>query len=347
MMVFPPILNPDFGPELHGVVEVRRTIWFEVPIGAPHWWDMLGLVSLAVTALAILWVSAMPDMAEGRSRATGLRRSLYNLLAGGWRGSKQQWIWQKASLAILGALYFLMVVFVHFLIVSDYAMSMIPGYKDAILPPLYTLTGLQSALSLVLVIAFIMRKWGGYRNYIGVSPFWSASKVQLGLTLLWTYHLFAFFITYWYGRLEVEQHILQYLMFQSYSGLFWANLLFIFFIPFFLLIWNPLRKTAWMPALAGLSILVGNLLFNLRLFVASFNVGEIYELFLTRVPPPAFPDVWDVFIVVGGLGLAAFIYLLASKVVPILSMWEIKEGAMYQRQERLIRGHYLMLAKPE
>jgi hypothetical protein len=347
MMVFPAILNPNFGPDVHGVVEVRRTIWIEVPIGAPHWWDMLGLVALAVTALAILWVSAMPDMAEARSRATGFRRAVYNLLAGSWRGSKQQWTWQRASLAILGALYFMMLVFVQFLIVSDYAMSMIPGYKDAILPPMYTVTGVQSAISVVLIIAFVLRRWGGYRNYIGISPFWSASKVQLGLTLLWTYHLFSFFITYWYGRLEVEQNILRYLMFESYSGIFWANLLFIFFIPFFLLIWNPLRKTDWGPALAGVSILVGNLLYQLRLFVSSFNVGEIYELFLTRVPPPVFPDIWDVFMVVGGLGLAAFIYLLASKVIPILSMWEAKEGALYQHQDHLMRGNYLTLAKPE
>ena len=38
---------------------------------------------------------------------------------------------------------------------------------------------------------------------MGQAPFWAASKVLLGLTLLHTYHLFAFFITYWYGRLEV------------------------------------------------------------------------------------------------------------------------------------------------
>jgi molybdopterin-containing oxidoreductase family membrane subunit len=319
----------------------------EVPIGAPHWWDLLGLVALAVTSLAILWVSAVPDMAEARAGSSGLRRFKYTVLASHWYGTKRQWIHQKASLAILGAFYFMMLIFVQFLIVSDYAMSLIPGWKDSILPPLYTVTGFQSALSLILVIAFILRRWGGYREYIGISPFWSASKIQLGLTLLWTYHLFAFFLTFWYGRLEVEQNIIKYLIFESYTGVFWANVFLIFFIPFFMLIWNPLRKSDWGPALAGLLILAGNLMFNIRVFVGAFNAGDIYDLGLSRVPPPVFPDIWDIFIVLGGLGLVVFVYLLASKVIPILSVWEVKEGALYQRKGRLFRGEYLVLAKPE
>ncbi|HZA24286.1 MAG TPA: hypothetical protein VFA32_17060 [Dehalococcoidia bacterium] len=347
MLALPPINNPNFDPSIHGQLDIRRTIWMEVPIGAPHWWDMLGLVALAVTSLVILWVSAMPDMAEARTATRGWRRGLYSLLAGHWYGTKRQWLHQKASLALLGAFYFMMLVFVQFLIVSDYAMSLIPGWKDSILPPLYTVTGFQSALSLVLVIAFIMRRWGGYREYIGVAPFWSASKVQLGITLLWTYHLFAFFITFWYGRLEVEQNIIKYQIFESYTGIFWANLFLIFFIPFFMLIWNPLRKSDWGPALAGLLILGGNLMFNIRIFVSAFNAGDIYALGLSRVPPPVFPDIWDIFIVLGGLGLMVFVYLLASKVIPIISVWEVKEGALYQRKDHLFRGEYMVLAKPE
>jgi molybdopterin-containing oxidoreductase family membrane subunit len=347
MLALPPISNPDFAAGVEGQLEIRRTIWMQVPIGAPHWWDFLGLVALAVTSLAILWVSAVPDMAEARASSTGWRRLKYSLLAGHWYGTKKQWIHQKASLAILGAFYFMMLIFVQFLIVSDYAMSLIPGWKDSILPPLYTVTGLQSALSLVLVIAFILRRWGGYREYIGISPFWSASKVQLGLTLLWTYHLFAFFITYWYGRLEVEQNIIRYQIFDSYTGIFWANVFLIFFIPFFMLIWNPLRKSDWGPSLAGLSILAGNLMFSIRIFVGAFKAGDIYALGLSRVPPPVFPDIWDIFIVLGGLGLLAFVYLLAAKVVPILAIWEVKEGALYQRRGKFFRGEYLVLAKPE
>ncbi len=345
MFVLPSIGNPAGNVE--GQLEVRRTIWFEGPIGAPHSWDLLGVIFLAVTAIAILWVSAMPDMAECRLTATGFRRWLYTKLAGHWYGTRRQWNAQKAGLAMLGAFYFMLLIFVHFIISSDYGQSLIPGWKDSIFPVFYSLTGLQVALGLSLIILFIMRRWGGYQEYLGKSVFWSASKVQLGLTLLWAYHLFAFFITYWYGRLVVEQNIIKYLYIESYGGVFAANLVLSFIIPFAILLWNPVRRTAWGPALAGLSAALGALMFNIRIFVGAANSGEVYSQFIEVVPDAVYPDVWDVFMVVGGIGAAVFVYMLATKILPLMSVWEVKEGALYQRMGRFMRGEYLVLAKPE
>ncbi len=360
MLILPPIANPAFADGGVGAghdLDIRRTIWFEGPIGAPHAWDLAGVTALAVTSLLILWLSAAPDMAERLSllkkegRAGGLRARLYQALAGHWYGSKRQWNAQKAGLALLGAFYFMILIFVHFIISSDYAQSMIPGWKDSIFPVFYSLTALQTALGLCLIILYVMRRWpavfGDFREYYGKSVFWSASKVQLGLTLLWVYHLFAFFITYWYGRLAVEQNIIKYLYTQSYGGVFLANLALSFAIPFLLLLWNPVRRSAWGPPLAGLSAAAGALMFNVRIFVGGANSGNIYQPFLNHAPPAAYPDLWDIFMVLGAIGGAAFIYLAATKVFPVISVWEVKEGALYQRMSRFIRGEYLVLAKPE
>ena len=361
IIALPDIENAAFTPGMEGEMAARRSIWLGasgLTRGPPELWDVLGLVGLAVTSMAILWLSLMPDLAQSRNSVSGFRRSLYGLLAGRWYGTKRQWIQHKAGMMLLGGFYFMLVVFVQFLIVSDFAMSLIPGWKDSILPPLYTLMSFQNALGLLLVILFILRKWGGYQEYIGVSLFWSASKILLGLTLLWTYHLFAFFITFWYGRLEVEESILRYLMFDSYAPVFWANVLFSFIVPFLLLLWNPVRKSAWGPALAGLSALLGGFLFSIRIFVGSFNSvefqpssggGDLYSLGLglARIPEAVLPGISDIFMVLGILGAAVLVYLAAAKVFPVMSIWEVKEGAMYQRKGQLFRGEYLILAKPE
>ena len=344
MLVMPPMVDPA---SLPGEPALRKTIWLEVPIGAPLWWDMLGVAVLAVLGIFILWLSAMPDMAEARLSSTGLRRKVYGWLAGHWYGAKWQWTIQKAGLAVLGAFYFMFLVFVGFLVSSDYGLSLVPGWKDSIFPPFYTLTSFQAALGAILVVAFIARRWGGYREYIGVAQFWAPSKVLLGLTLLWVYHLFAFGITYWYGRLPVEQDILKYLMFESYGGLFAANLFLSFVAPFLILIWNPVRKSDWGPTLAGVSALAGAICFNLRIFVGSFNAGDIYSGALKTVPPPVYPDLWDVLIFLGGVGGLAFIYLAATRLFPLVSIWETKEGTLYQKRQTFVRGEYLVLAKPE
>ena len=344
MLVYPAIHNPGAGEH---ALELRRTIWFEVPIGAPHWWDMLGIAFLGVTSLAILWLTSMPDMAEGRNTTTGLRRALYRALSGRWYGTKRQWEIQKAGIALLGAFYFMFLIYVHFIITTDYAQSLVPGWKDSIFPPLFSVTSFQSGLGIVLVILYAMRRWGGYEEYVGISTFWSASKLMLAFTLLWAYHTFAFLITYWFGRMEVEQNIVNYFFIESYRWVFLANLFFTFVAPFLILLWNPVRKTAWGPALAGASALAGALFFNLRIFVGAFNAGDIYSLGLDHVPAPAYPDLWDIFMVIGVLGAAALVYLVACKLVPMISVWETKEGAKYQSMQTFIRGEYLVLAKPE
>ena len=179
MFLLPAINNPGAGEH---AMELRRTIWFEVPIGAPHWWDALGVIFLAVLGLAILWLAAAPDLAEARLVSSGLRRKVYGLLAGHWYGTKRQWTMQKAGLAVLGAFYFMFLIYVHFIISTEYAQSLVPGWKDSIFPVLYSLTGLQASLGLILFVLFIMRRWGGYEEYIGISVFWSASKILLGLS---------------------------------------------------------------------------------------------------------------------------------------------------------------------
>ena len=271
----------------------------------------------------------------------------YRRLAGHWYGTKRQWNAQKAGLAMLGAFYFMTLIFVQFIISSDYAQSMIPGWKDSIFPVFYSLTGFQVALGTILIILYVMRRWGGYHEYYGKAVFWSASKVLLGLTLLWAYHLFAFFITYWYGRLVVEQNIIKYLYGDSYGWVFAVNLVFSFVIPFLLLLWNPVRRSAWGPPLAGLAAAAGALMFSVRIFVGGANSGNIYIAFLDHVPPAVYPDIWDIFIIIGGIGGAAFTYLVGTRILPVLSVWEVKEGALYQRMSRFIRGEYLVLAKPE
>ena len=348
MFLLPDIANP--GEVAEGSLAVRRTIWFEGPIGAPHAWDLVGVAFLTITSMAILWISVIPDMAECRFTATGFRRTLYRRLSGGWYGTKRQWNSQKAGLALLGAFYFMILVFMQFVISSDYAQSLIPGWKDSIFPVIYTITSLQMALGAILVVLFIMRRWGGYEGYIGKSTFWSASKVLLGVTLLWVYHLFAFFITFWYGRLEIEQNVIKYLVTDTYAIIFLLNLIFSFAAPFAVLLWNPVRRTAWGPALAGAMVLFGGLMFNIRIFVGSANAApgaDLYKSMMEHVPAPVYPDIWDVFMVIGGLGAAVFIYLLATRVLPVMSLWEMKEGTLYQKWGKFMRGEYLILGKPE
>ena len=357
MLLLPSIdLNGD---DMLAVGEDRRTIWFEVPIGAPLWWDVFAVVFLVFCGLAILWVSARPDMAAIAQRGAGWRASLMSRLAMGWRGTERDWKLQKASLAFLGAFYFMLLVFVHTLISLDFALSLVPGWKDSIFAPFHALTGLQAAGGTILVTLFLMRAFGGYRQYIGVDSFWSLGKVLLGLTLLWGYFWFSEFMTFWYGRDPTEQSVIKLVMFESYRTAFLLNFFFSFLIPFGILLWNGLRKSIIGPTLAGASVVIGSFFMMVRLYVPAFNIpqGDLgahtiadFEAEAGQIAPqllPVTPDVWDVFIILGGLGGMAFIFLLGTKLLSVMSMWETKEGLLYVLHRPFMKGRYMVLGKPE
>ncbi|MBM2825953.1 MAG: putative rane protein, partial [Dehalococcoidia bacterium] len=197
--------------------EGRSSMWFDWPIpGGPVFWDFLSVVFLTLCGVGLLYLSALPDFALLRDHTTGRRRSLYSFLAHGWVGTKHQWKMTTALLNVLGPFYLMMYVFTSSMIAMDYSMSLVPGWHDAIYPAFHTIKGLQGAVATTLIAMWLLRRFGGLKRYLGEDQFWGLSKPLLALTLLWFYHWWATFITFWYGRLEGERQVLQLLMFGPY-----------------------------------------------------------------------------------------------------------------------------------
>ena len=310
MLMIPEIANPNGAG--HHSLDIRRTLWIQVPWGAPHFWETMAMLSLPVMSCLILLLSATPDMSASIQFVSGIKKKFYMLVAGYWKGSKRQWLVMQSAIGALGGLYFLTLPFVQFLISTDFGMSLIAGWKDSIFPAIYTLMGFQTSLAAILIVLYIFRRWGGFENFIGASQFWSASKILLGLSLLWIYHMFAFFITFWYGRMEVEQNILNYLYVDSWFWIFIINALGSWLIPFLILVWNPVRRADWGAPLAAVFVLIGALMFNIRIFVGAFNAGreQIYDISITFVPDAVGPDIWDLCMVIGIIGLACLVLSL-------------------------------------
>ena len=330
-------------------LEGRRSLWVSSEfIGVPLWWDFFAVLGLVVCGLTLLVLSAVPDMAVlARHGNDGPRTRLLRSISGFWRGTQAQWNYHRIGLTALGAFYFMLLVMVQTMINVDFVMSLVPGWKDSIMPAHQALTGIQTAIGLTLVTTFILRATGRYKDFIPMESFWSFSKILLALSLLWAYFWFAALITFWYGRTPTEQNVLKTFMFESYRIPFLLNFFFSFLIPFLLLMWNAVRKSILGPTLAGASVLIGAFFMTIRLYVPALGIEDVTGHALKAVQPAMLPDVLDILIILGGLAGAVLIYLLASRIFPILSIWEVKEGLLYQRVRPLLRSKFLVLGKPE
>lgn len=324
----------------------RWSIWNTATItwpGAPHFWDGAAIILISFAGLALLYLTSIPDFAAARDAGMG---GLYRTLALGWTGTRRQWQVLRTGLVPLGAFYLMWYTYVHLFLTSDLAMSLVPGWKSAVFPAYHEVSSLQAGVGITLVGLFLIRRLGHLERYIGVDPFWGASKLMLGLTLLFFYFTWSEFLPYWYGRLPEEMHLIDLLMLGVYRGFFILSFSLNFIVPFLLLIWNPIRRSVGGPTLVGLIIITGNFIDRLRIFVASWSVAGPVGQHLDHLPPVQLPGLLDLGVMVGAISGLVFLYLLALKIVPPVSLWEFKTALLYTVERPYVRTEVAVVAKP-
>ena len=324
----------------------RANIWFDWPQWAPWGWEILAIGSLALCGLTLLWALALPDLAAARDHLpSSVRQRLIGWLSLGWSGHLRQWRVHRWGLLTLGGCYLLLFMLIQTLITSEFSAGLLPGLKDAIFPAFQTLQGLQGAVAITLVTMFVVRTVGGYQRYLGVDQFWALSKPLLAFSLLWFYFWWATFLTLWYGRQPSEISLLRLLMFDSYLGPFLIAFFLNFLFPLIALIWNPVRRSIWGPTMVAVGILIGAFFNQVRMFVSAFSVEDVTGHALHSVPAAQWPQVPDVLMALGAISGVVLVFLLLSKIVPLISIWEVGEGLPLSRVRRFLNRDVRVIAK--
>ena len=181
-------------------------------------------------------------------------------------------------------------------------MSLVPGWIDALFPATHAHNSLHAGVAVVLLTMFVLRRCGGYDEYIGFDQFWGLGKLLFALSLLWFWFWFSSFIIFWYGAKPSEQGVLELLMVGPYLPIFMAAFILNFVVPLFTMIWNPLRRSIWGPTVIAASVLAGTFFDRIRLFVASWSVTAVENKHaLHDIPGLVMPDVYDILMWIGGV----------------------------------------------
>jgi hypothetical protein len=332
----------------------RPSIWFDWP-GAPQLWDSAAIIILSLLGLTLLFLGSLPDIAALRDRRQNSRREAAGRLEGrplrgwlalGWSGTVRQWQVLSGGLVLLGAFYFMLFAFIHVFVISDLGMSLVPGWKSAIMPTYHGVSSLQAGVATTIVTLAALRHFGRLQRYIGLDPFWGCAKLLLALSLLWFYFTWSELLATWYGRLPEEQFILELTMFGPYLGLFVLSASLNFILPFLLLIFNPIRVSIKGPACVAVLVLVGNLIDRLRIYVASWSVAGPVGQHFEHAPPAVFPTLSDILIILGAPAAVALFYLLALRLVPPISLWEYKTGLLLSLERPYLKTAVAVIAKP-
>ncbi len=306
---------------------------------SPLLWDATAISVYLITSVIFWYAGLIPDFAILRERTQGWRRSLYTLLCLGWRGTDREWRRLKVLFGILTVMIIPVFVSLHTIVGWDFGMSIVPGWHENIFAPYFVCGALYSGCGAVLIIMFCVRRSFHLEQYILPQHFDNIGKVLFSISLLWFYFFAGDAWADWFSRDPTHINWL-YFMFHGYKWVLATIIVFGIFVPFSMLVFGKVRRTPWLMLLVGISV----------------NIAMFSERVTVVIPPPSrnvltwgnyTPNWVGISVTAGAIGLFGFLYTLLTKFIPIVSLWEFREGEHAEGMERVGGGEMPVVIREE
>jgi len=299
---------------------------------SPLLWDATSIGAYLTASMVYLYIPMIPDIAILRDRLEK-RKLLYTILALGWTGSDRQQRVLNRAIAIMAVLVIPIAVSVHSVVSFVFSMTLQPMWHSTIFGPYFVVGAIFSGIAALIVAMLVFRKAYRLEGYLKPIHFRYLGQLLLVMSLLWFYFTFAEYLTGYYGSAPEEMKVFWAKWSGPFWPFFWGMVLTNFIIPVLLLV-RLGRRTIGKVLIASLSVLVGMWL----------------ERFIIVVPTLSNPRLpfgegiyWPTWVewgeTAGSFALFALFYLLFTKLFPVISIWEIREGrevGLKEVEERLL-----------
>jgi Ni/Fe-hydrogenase subunit HybB-like protein len=298
----------------------ERGIWPN--IRSPLLWDFFAINTYLLGSVTFLLLPILPDMALIRDRTTGLKHRIYKFFALGWTGTPRQWHRLEKAMQIMAIAVIPVAVSVHSIVSWDFAMADVPMWHSTIFAPYFVAGAIFSGIAALIIAMACLRKFLHLEEYLLRIHFENLGKLLLVMSLLWFYFVFSERLTGWYGNESSEMTVFWLTQTGKYSPLFWTMVVCNFVIPFPILAIKKFR-TITGTVIASTSVVIGMWLERFLIIVPSLAQKYLPYSWSTTTYRPTWVELT---ITAGTFAGMVMLYMIFSKVVPIISVWELKWG---------------------
>ena len=287
---------------------------------SPLVWDVFAVSTYATVSFLFWFVGLVPDLATLRDRSQHwLVRKVYGALALGWRGSAIHWRRYQDAYLLLAGLATPLVVSVHSVVSFDFTVAIVPGWHSTIFPPYFVAGAIYSGFAMVLTLVIPLRAVYGLQDLITKRHLDYMAQVMLATGLIVAYGYMMELLMAWYSGNSIEWFTQMNRMFGPYAWVFWGVVACNVAAPQAL--WFR-RVRANVPVLFVLSLIV-----NLGMWLERFMivVGGLSRDFMPSAWRMYSPTVWDWATLFGSIGLFLTLLFLFVRVLPAISIFELRE----------------------
>jgi Ni/Fe-hydrogenase subunit HybB-like protein len=287
---------------------------------SPLVWDVFAVSTYASVSFMFWYVGLLPDLATLRDRTRHpLARLAYGTLAMGWRGSAIHWKRYEMAYWLLAGLATPLVISVHTVVSFDFAIAIVPGWHSTIFPPYFVAGAIYSGFAMVMTLAIPIRRFYGLEDFITMRHLRAMAKVLLATGLMVAYGYLMEGFMGWYSGNRFESYMMANRLFGPYAPLFWALLLCNVLVP----------QAIWFRRIQDnvLALFIIAIVVNIGMWLERFIivVTSLHRDFLPSAWALYIPTVWDWATFVGTIGLFFALLFLFVRVLPMISIFEMRE----------------------
>lgn len=295
----------------------RGPLW--VNFRSPLVWDVVAISTYFTISLVFWYLGLVPDLATLRDKTKNkIKRFLYHLGSFGWDGSQRTWSRYETVNLILAGLATPLVVSVHSIVSMDFATSVLPGWHTTIFPPYFVAGAIFSGFAMVATLLVLTRKVMHLERYITLNHLDAMAKIML-LTgsIVGLCYATELFIA-WYSGNPYERYAFLNRALGPYGWAYGVMVSCNVLAP--QLFW--LRRIRRSPA----ALFVLTILINVGMWFERFViiVTSLHRDFLPSSWAMYKPTIIEVGTLIGVFGLFFTLFLIFIRVLPMVSMWEIK-----------------------
>ena len=300
-------------------------------------WDPSAVFTYLTSSILFVYVALLPDLAviRDQSEPGSIRRKVYGIACLGWRGNPRQWKLQLIAGILLSALILPVFVSVHSIVSFDFSMALaVKSWHSTIFPPYFVIGAVHSGVAAVVITLALLR-WGfGWHDYIRAEHFDALGRLLIVVATGW---FFFFVMEFLFGLYSLEGDEIAVKSFLTDQAPWnWWFLTFVgttYFIPVSMWLFKGIRRNAFLMVVACVFVNIGMWLERFLIIVPGLAQKQTFsQVWYTYAPSPV-----EITIITGTFALVAMLMLLFAKVVPLIPIYDIKEGEILKTEIQIGR----------
>ncbi|MDB4956800.1 MAG: Polysulfide reductase NrfD [Myxococcales bacterium] len=291
-------------------------VWPQVKSALP--WDAAAVTTYFTVSLLFWYTGLIPDLASLRDHGPTLtQRRIFGVMALGWRGDSRSWRHWRVTYLMLASIATPLVISVHSVVSSDFAIGLTPGWHSTMQPPYFVGGAIFSGFAMVIILAIPTRAWFGIKHVITDRHLDNCAKLVLTTGWIVTYgYLVEHFGAYYTGDAADRSLMFGY---HPTSVAFWLMLFCNVVMP--QLFWfRRARRSTLALFVVSMCVLLGMWLERFVIIVQGLLRDQLPSSWGFYSPT------WvDIGILIGTFGFFGFLFLLFLRFMPFVPVSEIKE----------------------